>query len=121
MTEVITFSDTSIKITNGLHDHTNSSGTTGYLITAGGDGSWSWQEPILTITDLSGSVYGNVIIGHEAANYGNTENDNVIIGVQAAAGAPDSGGAIGHIANSAFPKYLGGYKDYSIAIGQGCG
>ncbi len=121
MTEVITFSDTSIKVANCIHDHTNSSGTAGYFITAGGDGSWSWQQPELTITDFSGTQTGNVIIGHEAANDGNTENDNVIIGVQASAGAPDASGAHAHIAIGAFPQYLGGYKSYSIAIGHGCG
>ena len=121
MTEVITFSDTSIKVANGIHDHTNSSGTAGYYITAGGDGSWSWQQPELTITDFSGTQTGNIIIGHEAANYGNTESDNVIIGVQAAYNAPDASGAHAHIAIGAFQQYLGGYESYSIAIGHGCG
>ena len=121
MTEVITFSDTSIKVANGIHDHTNSSGTAGYFITASGDGSWSWQHPKITITDFSGSQTGNVIIGHEAANYGNTESDNVIIGVQAAYNAPDALGANAHIAIGSYAQYNGGYKDYSIAIGHACG
>lgn len=106
MTEVITFSDTSIKVANGIHDHTNSSGTAGYFITASGDGSWSWQHPKITITDFSGSQTGNVIIGHEAANYGNTESDNVIIGVQAAYNAPDATGAYAHIAFGRYAQFI---------------
>jgi len=123
MTEVITFSDTSIKIQNGIHDHINSSGTAGYVIKAGGDGSWSWQDPYpkVSVTDFSGSVKGNVIIGHEAANYGNTPNYNVIIGVQAAYNAPNSGAGYAHIAIGSYAQYNGGYKDYSIAIGYGSG
>ena len=108
MTEVITFSDTSIKIQNGIHDHTNSSGTAGYVIKAGGDGSWSWQGPYskVSVTDYSGSVKGNVIVGHEAANYGNTESDNVIIGVQAAYNAPDATGAYAHIAFGRYAQFI---------------
>ena len=123
MTEVITFSDTSIKIQNGIHDHTNSSGTAGYVIKAGGDGSWSWQDPYpkVSVTDFSGSVKGNVIIGHEAANYGNTPNYNVVIGVQAAYNAPDAAGGYAHIAIGRYAQYNGGYKDYSISIGASAG
>ena len=106
MTEVITFSDTSIKVAKGIHDHTNSYGTAGYYITAGGNGSWSWQQPELTITDFSGTQTGNIIIGHEAANYGNTESDNVIIGVQAAYNAPDATGAYAHIAFGRYAQFI---------------
>jgi len=120
MTEVITFSDTSIKVASGIHDHTNSSGTSGYVIKADGNGSWSWQDPYpkVSVTDLSSS--GSVIIGHEAAKYG-IPNYNVIIGVQAAYNAPDNAGAFGHIAIGPYAQYNGGYKDYSIAIGYGSG
>lgn len=78
MPGVITFNDTPVQITQGIHDHTGSVGQAGYVITSDGT-RWSWEDSYVDIDITDANTY----IGYQAGQQNTTGSYNTGIGYKA--------------------------------------
>lgn len=67
MPGVITFNDTPVKITHGIHDHSNSAGQVGYVIKSDGT-TWSRQDPHIDVDATSATTHVGYLSGNGLAD-----------------------------------------------------
>lgn len=142
MPGVITFNDTPVKITHGIHDHTDSAGQAGYVIKSDGT-TWSWQDSHVDVDTVNSNTHighnvgtgstgiNNTIIGHDSGFNGLTSDNNMFLGYSVATQPLANNGnvAIGSYsysdgtggANTAIGSFSLRYVEGSANIGIGQG